>query len=147
MLVRDLLQTKNNSQIYSIGPEETVAVALENMLAAEVGSLVVMAEDAMLGLLTERDVVRGLARLGGAVPGARVREVMNPEPFVAALEDTVDYLRGVMTERRITHLVVRDAATAAVLGVVSFHDIARGSLNACNFENALMKRYIKNWPE
>ena len=70
---------------------------------------------------------------------------MEKEPVVATLDDSVDYARDAMTKSRISHLIVLDGSKVA--GVISFHDVARACLKEANFENALLKRYIKNWPE
>jgi CBS domain-containing protein len=99
----------------------------------------------MVGLLTERDVVHGLARQGCNIKDAQVSSIMVTEPVVANAEDSVDYARDVMTKSHIGHLPVFDGN--ALLGIISFHDVARACLKEANFENSLLKRYIKHWPE
>ena len=75
----------------------------------------------------------------------KVAEVMVGNPVVADPDDSMDQVRSVMTENHIRYLPVLKAG--ALLGIVSFHDIARAALKLANFENKLLKQYIKNWPE
>lgn len=65
--------------------------------------------------------------------------------LVVTPEDSVDYVRDAMTKSHTSHLAVLDGNKLA--GVISFHDVARACLKEANFENALLKRYIKHWPE
>ena len=67
------------------------------------------------------------------------------EPVVANADDSVDYARDVMTKSHIGHLPILDGNK--LLGIISFHDVARACLKEANFENSLLKRYIKHWPE
>ena len=73
------------------------------------------------------------------------RLVMNSNPPVAQSEDSVDHLRGLMTGLHITQVPVVDQGT--LVGILSFHDIARSAIKDVAFENLLLKQYIKNWPE
>jgi CBS domain-containing protein len=145
MLIRDLLSSKSNSQIHSIEPGLPLTEAVARMVRENIGSLVVMDAGKLAGIITERDIVRGFNRVGCSLAEGKVVDAMNASPTVAVLDDTVDYMRGVLSDTHSTHLIVKDKD--AVVGVVSFHDIARGALSACNFENLLMKRYIKDWHE
>ncbi|MCX7137199.1 MAG: CBS domain-containing protein, partial [Proteobacteria bacterium] len=60
-------------------------------------------------------------------------------------DDTLDHLREVMTKNHIRYLPVKDSDK--LLGVISFHDVAKSVIKETSFENRLLKRYIKNWPE
>jgi CBS domain-containing protein len=70
---------------------------------------------------------------------------MVTEPVVASAEDSVDYARDVMTKSHIGHLPIFDGNK--LLAIISFHDVARACLKEAKFENSLLKRYIKHWPE
>jgi CBS domain-containing protein len=144
MIIRDILTVKSD-EICDISPVKTVADAVSQMVAHDVGSLVVRQDGVMVGLLTERDVLRGISKLGGAFVTHKVSEMMVTEPIIGSPTDTVDYVRGVMTENRVSHLPVMEGDH--LLGIISFHDVARACLNAADFENQLLKRYIKHWPE
>jgi CBS domain-containing protein len=99
----------------------------------------------MVGLLTERDVVHGMVKQGCDLKDADVSTIMVTEPVVANADDSVDYARDVMTKSHIGHLPILDGNK--LLGIISFHDVARACLKEANFENSLLKRYIKHWPE
>lgn len=144
MQIREILTLKP-AAIHSIAPTDAVSVALGKMVELGVGSLVVMQGGEMVGLLTERNVVHGLARQGYGLKDAQVSSIMVTEPVVANAEDSVDYARDVMTKSHIGHLPILDGN--ALLGIISFHDVARACLKEANFENSLLKRYIKHWPE
>lgn len=145
MIIREILTLKGAGEICSISPEQPVAEAVRLMVEHDVGSLVVKGKDRMVGLITERDVLRAVNEKGGDMSSLKVSELMTTEPIIGCPEDTVDYLRGVMTEHRISHLPVVEGD--ALLGVISFHDVAKACLKEASFENRLLKRYIKNWPE
>jgi CBS domain-containing protein len=144
MQIREILTLKNGN-IHSIAPGDTVESALGKLVGLGVGSLVVMDEGGMVGLLTERDVVRGLVKYGCDLKDAQVSTLMVSEPVVANADDSVDYARDVMTKSHIGHLPILDGNK--LLGIISFHDVARACLKEANFENSLLKRYIKHWPE
>lgn len=144
MQIREILTLKTDT-IYSIAPTDPVQNAVGKMVELGVGSLVVMKNDEMVGLLTERDVVQGMVKQGCDLKDAEVSTIMVTEPVVANAEDTVDYARDVMTKSHIGHLPILDGNK--LLGIISFHDVARACLKEANFENSLLKRYIKHWPE
>ena len=144
MIIRDILTIKG-SEICVVSPTQTIADAVALMVQYDVGSLVVRQDGVMVGLLTERDVLRRLNERGDAVVSEPVSAMMVTEPIIGHPDDTVDYVRGVMTENRVSHLPVMEGEQ--LMGVISFHDVARACLNAADFENRLLKRYIKHWPE
>ncbi len=144
MIIRDILTIKG-SEICTISPTQTVADAIALMVQHDFGSLVVRQDGVMVGLLTERDVLRGFNQYGESFIAQTVSGMMVTEPIIGSPDDTVDYVRGVMTENRVSHLPVMDGDE--LLGIISFHDVARACLNAADFENRLLKRYIKHWPE
>lgn len=144
MQIREILTLKSDA-IHSIAPTDSVESAVDKLVGLGVGSLVVLKNGEMAGLLTERDVVKGMVKHGCDLKDAQVSTIMVSDPVVASAEDSVDYARDVMTKSRIGHLPILDGNK--LLGVISFHDVARASLKSANFENSLMKRYIKHWPE
>lgn len=144
MIIREILTIKGGD-IFAIRPDQLVSEAVQLMVVHDVGSLIVRQDGTMVGLLTERDVLRGLNARGCELIAVKVSDMMATEPIIGSPDDTVDYVRGVMTENRISHLPVMEGET--LLGVISFHDVARACLNAADFENRLLKRYIKHWPE
>lgn len=144
MIIRDILSLKGNT-IYSIAPQGHVADAVGTMVKNDIGSLVVLDGGAMAGMLTFREVLGALDAHHGNLGTLPVAEVMVGDPLTCALDDTVDSLRERMTEQHVRYVPVME--NGKLLGVISFHDIAKAALKEASFENRLLKRYIKNWPE
>lgn len=144
MILRDILTIKGG-EIISISPGQIVPEAVSLMTQHNIGSLVVMEGGRMIGIVTERDVLRALHRLGCDISKAKVEDLMSRDLIVGNPEDTLDYVRGVMTENRIRHLPVVEGET--LLGVITFHDVAKACLTENNFELQLLKKYIRHWPE
>ena len=144
MQVRDILKIKGN-QIFSIDPGALLPQAVKLMVEHDIGSLVVMEKGQMTGLLTFREVLAAVNRYRGDIHEVKVDQVMVVSPVCGNLEDSVDQMRSVMTDSHVRYLPIKD--NGALIGVLSFHDVAKASLRAASFENKLLKQYIKNWPE
>lgn len=144
MIIRDILNLKG-STIFSIAPQGRVADAVATMVKNDIGSLVVMADGKMAGMLTFREVLRGLDAQQGNLDDLPVSKVMVHDPLVCGLDDTSEDVRDRMTQQHVRYVPVMDAEK--LLGVISFHDIAKAAIKEASFENRLLKRYIKNWPE
>jgi CBS domain-containing protein len=144
MIIRDILGLKGG-QIFSIAPDGRLADAVNTMVTNDIGSLVVMQSGAMIGMLTFREVLNELNRRGGDLGDAQVQAVMVKDPIAGNPTDSVDHLREVMLDNHIRYLPVTEGDR--LLGVISFHDVAKAVIKQTNFENRLLKRYIKNWPE
>lgn len=144
MLVKDILKIKGG-QIFSIDPNALLPQAVSLMVEHDIGSLVVMEKGQMTGLLTFREVLAAVHRYRGDIHEVRVHHVMVGSPICGNLDDSVDQMRSVMTDQHVRYLPIKD--NGALVGVLSFHDVAKASLRAASFENKLLKQYIKNWPE
>lgn len=142
MLVSEILAIKGKV-LYTIAPDKSMAEALAIMTEQDVGSLVVFSHGAMVGLLTFREVLRAvhLAPNWATMP---IEEAMLTSPIVAVSSMEMDELRRLMVENRQRYLPVMDGGT--LLGVVSFHDVAKAVLEEQSFENRMLKNYIRNWP-
>lgn len=145
MFIREVLTVKGDCANFATDPDALAADAVKRMVDNDVGSLLVMHDGELVGFITERDILRGLHARACSLTEVKVGALMEQEPVVASLDDSVDYARDAMTKSRTSHLIVMDADK--VVGVISFHDVARACLKEANFENTLLKRYIKNWPE
>jgi CBS domain-containing protein len=144
MQVKDILKLKG-SQIYSIAPDALLPHAVSMMVQHDIGSLLVMEKGQMTGIVTFREVLAAVHRHRGDIHEVKVAEVMVPEPVCGDVEDTVDHMRGIMTDKHVRYLPIKDKTM--LVGVLSFHDVAKAALRAASFENKLLKQYIKNWPE
>jgi CBS domain-containing protein len=140
MQVRNILELKGET-VFSIGPDDTLVDAVRLMVEKDSGSLVVMRGEAVVGMLTFREVLAELQRRGDA----RVSEIQMGPPVGASPGDTVDALRQRMIDHHVRYLPVMEGER--LLGVLSFRDVARAVIKQTNFENRLLKSYIKNWPE
>jgi len=145
MLIREVMSVKSGVEIIAVDPDASAAEAVERMVANDIGSLAVLRNETLMGFITERDLLRGMHARGNALAEVKVSELMEKEPLLANLDDSVDYARDAMTKSHTSHLLVMDGEK--LFGIVSFHDVARACLKEANFENSLLKRYIKHWPE
>lgn len=143
MIIRDILNLKGNA-IFSVAPDGLVADAVAVMVKHDIGSLVVLDGGTMTGMLTFREVLKGVEMQGGNLGALEVGRVM-AKPITCAPGDSLEHLREVMTQNHVRYVPVEEAGQ--LLGVISFHDIAKAVIKETNFENRLLKRYIKNWPE
>lgn len=145
MSIREILASKKSGEVFSITPDSSILAAITLMGQHDIGSLVVKEGEQMVGLLTDRDIVRALRKASCNLSSALVREVMVASPVVGHPEDTADQVRRLMTESHISHLPV--VGEEGLIGIISFYDVARTALSNVEFENKLLKRYIKDWPE
>jgi CBS domain-containing protein len=141
MIVRDILKIKGDAVI-GIGPEARLIDAVSIMVRDDIGSLVVLRDGRMAGLLSFREVLAGLDAGGGALGATTVAQVMVHDPVVAAPEDSLDHVRALMTTHHVRYLPVMEGET--LLGVISYHDVAKAALNEAALENRLLKRYIED---
>ncbi len=151
MEVSEILKVKGTT-LFTVGPDSTLSDAVIVMADHDIGSLVVMDRGRLVGMLTFREVIRVLAkrqkehRTGPTPPVAEliVRDVMNPSPTIAAPAMDVNDLRRLMLENHQRYLPVMDGEV--LLGVISFHDVAKAVLEEQSFENRMLKAYIRDWP-
>ena len=139
MLIRDILSFKGGA-IHGIESSTTLTRAVSLMVEHDIGSLVVLDGGRMSGMLTFREVLRAIDRSGGNAGNVLVRDVMVNEPMCGSPADTIDDLREVMTRHHVRYLPVREGDE--LLGIVSFHDVARALIKETSMENRLLKRYI-----
>ena len=140
MLIRDILNLKGGT-IYSIEGSERLARAVALMVEHDIGSLVVMQGGRMSGMLSFREVLRAL-EAGGGLTETQAQEVMVKDPICGSPGDTIDALSEVMVDHHIRYLPVKDGDK--LLGVVSFHDVAKAIIKETSMENRLLKRYIEH---
>jgi CBS domain-containing protein len=141
MLIRDILNLKG-SVIHGIAASDSLAEAVSRMVARDIGSLVVMEGDAMCGMLTFREALRALDSFGGGCGPIAVRRIMDGDPICGAPGDTIDELRELMTRHHIRYLPVKE--NEALVGVISFHDVAKAVIMQTDMENRLLRRYIES---
>lgn len=143
MQVKEILRVKGN-RLLTIEPSGRAADAVKTMADQNLGSLVVMDQGRMVGLLTFHEILRAMAAGGGALGDARVNDVMTRDPVTASPDMEVNDLRRTMLDSGARYLPVVQEST--LLGVISFRDVAKAVLEEQDFENKMLKGYIKNWP-
>lgn len=143
MLVSEILAIKGKV-LYTIAPARSLAEAVATMSEQDVGSLVVFDHGKMVGLITFREILRAVHKGGASWAAARVADAMMHEPMTAPPNMEMDELRRLMVQHRQRYLPVMDGNT--LLGVLSFHDVAKAVLEEQSFENRMLKNYIRNWP-
>lgn len=144
MLVSEILRIKGNA-LFTTAPEGSVLDAVKVMAQHDIGSLVVMDHGRMVGMLTFAEVLQALSRRQGQLGDLKVTEIQVSDPLTATTGLDVMELRRVMLERHARYVPVIDGPT--LLGVVSFHDVAKAVYEEQSFENRMLKSYIKNWPD
>ncbi len=143
MKVSDILRVKG-STLYTVTPEESLAVALRTMAEMDIGSLVVMGHGDVVGMLTFREVIQAVVRNGGSVGSGSVKLVMDDFPVTCTLDTELDEVRRLMLQRHARYLPVLDQKT--LMGVISFYDVAKAVVESQDFENRMLKAYIRDWP-
>jgi len=125
--VHSVLKTKGGA-VWSVNPEATVYDALALMAEKDVGALVVLSDQKLAGMFSERDYARKIILQGKSSRETLVREVMSTPVLTAAPDQTVEECMRVMTQNRIRHLPVVDAG--ALVGVVSIGDLVNSIISA-----------------
>ena len=144
MKVSDILRLKGNT-LYTVHPDEPLSRAVATMAEKDIGSLVVMEHGDLVGMLTFREVIQATVRNGGSVGALRVRSAMDDHPLTCTLETDMDEVRRMMLDRHARYMPVMDKKM--LMGVISFYDVAKAVVDSQNFENKMLKAYIRDWPE
>ncbi|MFZ2309646.1 MAG: CBS domain-containing protein [Rhodoferax sp.] len=144
MKVSDILRVKGNT-LYTASPDEPLASALDLMSEKDIGSLVVMEHGDLVGMLTFREVIQTVVKNSGSIGKTLVRSAMDDHPLTCTLETDMDEVRRMMLDRHARYMPVMDRRM--LMGVISFYDVARAVVDSQNFENKMLKAYIRDWPE
>jgi CBS domain-containing protein len=144
MQVSEILKVKGNT-LFTIAPDGKLSDAVSVMAKNNMGSLVVMDKGRMVGILTFSEILTALDKGRGALGEARVGEIMEHDPVIASPAMDVNDLRRTMIDSGARYLPVMERDK--LIGVISFRDVAKAVLEEQDFENRMLKGYIKNWPE
>ncbi len=143
MKVSDILRVKGGT-LFTVAPDEPLARAIEVMAEKDIGSLVVIEHGDLVGMLTFREVIQSIVANGGAVGQRLVRSAMDDHPLTCTMETELDEVRRMMLERHARYMPVMDRRM--LMGVISFYDVAKAVVDSQNFENRMLKAYIRDWP-
>ncbi len=144
MKVCDILRVKG-STLFTVAPDTALQTAVLVMSEHDIGSLVVMEYDKPVGILTFREVIAALAKHHGKLNDLKVKSVMNAKPLTCNMGTEIDEVRRMMLVDHARYLPVIDQKM--LMGVISFYDVAKSVVEAQDFENTMLKAYIRDWPE
>jgi CBS domain-containing protein len=144
MKVSDILRVKGGT-LYTITPEDSLADAASMMAERDIGSLVVISYSKVVGMLTFREVIQAVVKNGGSFGSTSVYRAMDSGPLTCTMETDMDEVRRMMLDRHARYMPVIEKSM--LMGVVSFYDVARAVVDSQNFENKMLKAYIRDWPE
>lgn len=137
--IEGVLRSKG-TDVRSVAPDATLHEAAKLLRAHKIGALLVLSGDALIGIISERDIVRAIADEGADALTTQVDQVMSADVIVCSPDDTVEQLMVIMTERRFRHLpVVRDGQ---LVGVVSIGDVVKRRLAEVSDEANALHEYI-----
>jgi CBS domain-containing protein len=140
MRIADLLRNKG-SEVSSVLPEISVSGLLEDLARVNVGAMVVVdSSGSLVGIVSERDVVRRLNERGAELLHAPVSEIMTTQVFTCSSNEGVDSLAAIMTERRIRHMPVVD--DGRLVGIVSIGDVVKSRIQQLESDREQLESYI-----
>ena len=143
MKVSDILRLKGGT-LFTVTPDEPLSQAIQVMAEKDIGSLVVMEKGRFMGMLTFREVLYTVAQNGGSVGAGTVHTVMDKAPAICSPDTEINEVRPLMLEKHTRYMPVLDGNV--LMGVISFYDVAKAVVDSQNFENTMLKAYIRDWP-
>jgi CBS domain-containing protein len=141
MIVRTILKEKSSTEVATTVAGQKVGDAAKLLDQRRIGALVVVDEQrALAGILSERDIVRGLSRHGVAVMDMRVGDLMTADVLTCTPDDTIDGIMGIMTSNRIRHLPVLDGGKLA--GIITIGDVVKAKLDETTMQVDRLREYV-----
>jgi CBS domain-containing protein len=141
--VNEILKVKGNT-LFTASPDMAVLQAVEIMSEQDIGSLVIMEHGTLVGMLTFREIIRHINVNAGAVGEFTVRAIMDDAPLSVTPNTDADEVQRLMLAKHSRYIPVMDGPT--LMGVISFYDMAQAIVAAQQFENSMLKAYIRDWP-
>jgi CBS domain-containing protein len=138
--VQHLLNEKGH-EVYTVHPDDSVFDAIKKMADKNIGSLVVMVDDQIVGIITERHYARQVILEGKSSPETPVRDIMTTNVACARIDQTIPECMAVMTEKRVRHLPVVDQNR--LVGLVSIGDVVKSIIADHEFTIEQLIQYIK----
>lgn len=140
MHVAQILRTKGNA-VTTVSPDMTIAEAVDTLAKRRIGAvLVTSGEGKVAGILSERDVVRGLAAHGERLLAMRISEFMTKSVVTCAPDNTIEEIMQEMTSRRFRHIPVLD--DGRLVGIISIGDVVKFRLDELSAESTMLRSYI-----
>ncbi|MCG7579467.1 CBS domain-containing protein [Mycolicibacterium sp. OfavD-34-C] len=139
MRISDVLRNKG-ATVATITPETSVAGLLTELSVHNIGAMVVVSPDGVLGIVSERDIVRKLHEMGGDLLRRPVSEIMTTLVATCGPDDTVDSLSALMTRNRVRHVPV--VVDGRLSGIVSIGDVVKTRMEELEREQQQLQAYI-----
>jgi CBS domain-containing protein len=142
--LQDVLRQKG-TDVYAVEPDATVAEVVDKLVECNCGSLLVRETGGarrMVGIITERDILKVTASKAAPLEAIRVKEVMSVELTVGSPSDTVESVMGLLTRERIRHLPVLE--NDELVGLISIGDVVKAQFDELATENHFLKEYIQS---
>jgi CBS domain-containing protein len=141
MNVATILKAKG-ADVETVSPTMTLAEAARLLSVKRIGAVLVMQERQLIGILSERDIVKTIAHSGAEALDRSVRDVMTSRLVTCELNDSVDQLMDTMTEGRFRHLPVVEKGE--LVGIISIGDVVKHRIAETVMETEALKLYIAN---
>ena len=139
MRIADVLKNKG-AGVLTIAPETPVSELLAGLVTRNVGAMVVVGPYGLVGIVSERDIMRRLHEHGAAVLGRPVEDIMTTEVITCTSDDMVDILSGLMTTHRVRHVPVVDHGH--LVGIVSIGDVVKTRMQELQIQQEQLEAYI-----
>lgn len=141
--VSEILRVKGDT-LYTGTPDMPVEKAVQSMSELDIGSLVIMEHGQLVGMLTFRELIRHWHAHPEQTGNYTVRSIMDDAPVSVTPNTSADEVQRLMLDNHARYIPVMDGPV--LLGVISFFDMARAIVHAQEFENKMLKAYIRDWP-
>jgi len=141
--VSEVLKVKGHT-LFTATPDTLVTQALDTMSTRDIGSLVIMQQGRLVGMLTFREIIRYLNTHQGAIGNVVIGALMEQHPVSVSPDTLATDVQRLMLEHHARYIPVMDGEM--LLGVISFYDMAQAIAAAQKFENSMLKAYIRDWP-
>ena len=142
MTIKHLFGQKSPS-LWTIGPDATVLEAVAKMAEKNIGSLLVMDDEKLIGIITERDYARNVILKGKTSPTTLVRDIMQRNVIHVRPEQSVELCMALMTEKRVRHLPVLEGTK--VIGIVSIGDLLKFIISKREFDIDQLEHYVQGY--
>ncbi|MPY78821.1 MAG: CBS domain-containing protein [Actinophytocola sp.] len=139
MRIADVLRSKG-TDVETIAPTATVSELLARLAESNIGAMVVLGDDGLAGIVSERDIVRRLHERGADALRVSVSEIMTTDVSTCTPDETVDHLTVLMTERRIRHVPVM--SNRRLVGIVSIGDVVKSRMDELEHAQEQLEAYI-----
>ena len=139
MRISDVLKNKGGS-VSTVDPDMTVSELLEGLVTRNIGAMVVVGPRGLVGIVSERDVVRKLHEFGVELLDRPVSEIMTAQVITCTPADSVDTLSVLMTTNRVRHVPVIDSGELA--GIVSIGDVVKTRMEELQTQQEQLEAYI-----